>query len=271
MKKIVRNYFLFFSRHPIWFHFWPIASVLLFITFFDLIFNCTADGNLSDSAIWKSIPGRYIFLFFVVVIAHIISIYLIASVFITRKMNDILDPEYCCNEAVLLSDGTVIALGGPIWAQGKKYYFDSDAQLWHFRNGFKVQTVIIGKYGNSSITLPVTLDIKTNAHFNELEVFKVLIKEQPGDDGVTRSSVSMKNYIINVFAKVNKGNQEVINWAAGKYSQRLMSEPQLLNEIIEVLIFPERIFSNVEDVKICLGSPTFSSCKGMSCGTEVEG
>jgi hypothetical protein len=73
----------------------------------------------------------------------------------------------------------------------------------------------------------------------------------------------MGDFIEYVFKKFNEKFQSKFDELTGKYALMKISQPYLLSEIIEVIIFPERIFSNVKNVKLCLGNPTFSSCKGM--------
>jgi len=254
MKNPIKSYFLFFSLSPIFFN--------LIIIFLALLAAAIASMFVSSDSLEQIFSGRRIIIFLGVIIANIILIYIVAGIWITRPARS------CFNElfAVLVTkDNRKIIVKYPVWVRGKKYVINNPDSDLYYGKTYKVWTTIKGKYKNSTATIPVKLVFILSEEFQgraklELEIFEALSKDQEGTE------LSIDEYVVDTFQKLSDRNQEGINQAIAEYAQMTISAPELLNRIFGVLIFPERLFSNVVDVKICLEDPTFSSCKGMACG-----
>ena len=251
--KLLKSYFLFFAQHPVSYNFagWAViflASVVL------------------DSCHIIPIPGYYLGIETAVFFFHTVTIYQVIWGCITRQDVDVLnDNSYLCQIAVF-PDGHKEILTKPIWGKSKVYSIARMYEYIGIDKRFIVKTSCDGKYKNSTVTIPVALDFKLNGHFNQLELFNELFKDQ-GDSASTTFSID--RYVRNIFKKANLQSQEEIDFAVQRYALQQSTEPILLNEVISAINFPEKLFSNVVDVKICLESPSFSSCKGMSCGEEL--
>ncbi|MDD3711095.1 MAG: hypothetical protein PHP37_00610 [Patescibacteria group bacterium] len=162
-----------------------------------------------------------------------------------------------------------IKFNKPIWGKGiiKKLKTTDQQSNWTWNdvetmeeNILVIKTKISGRWKNSTIEIPVKIKIQTNKDFNPIEVFDKI--QSPDDQEV----VHLPKYFRHIFKNINEKNQEKIQKLITDYAEMKISESILISEVIDLLIFPERPFSNVKNVQICLEAPEASSCKGMVCG-----
>lgn len=251
--KILKNYFLFFAQHPIGYN----VSLWIFVFLVSFVLSSYHIIN---------IPGYYLGIEIIIFVVHTVVIYQVILSNITRQAVDVLNDYSYLFQVAVFPDGRKEILSKPIW--GKSNVYSVAKMLEYSGRGemFIVKTSCGGKYENSHITIPVNLKFRLSGSFNQLELFNELFKEQNDPYG---PALSIEKYVRSVFKKVNVKSQDLIDAAIKKYAQLQSSEPVLLNEVIAAINFPDRLLSNIIDVKICLESPIYSSCKGMSCGEEM--
>jgi len=262
MKNPIKKYFLFFSQCPVWFSLAPWGIMFLLLVAFMIIGAMivgadTMEKILEDFFTLMKIP---LLIFLGATIGHIFLIYWVINKYVTL-------PEDVCLCHLLVSDDgrDKMIVEAPVWAKGRNYYIEKyQRSRWSSREKyFCVSTTIQGGYKNALVEIPVKLELELNGEFNFIKVFEELIKSQKQSE-----CLSIEKYIIDVFEKMNQKGQDKINQAVGEYAETKISEPALLARIIEELIFPENLFSNVKDTKICLGDPVASACKGMACSSN---
>lgn len=247
MKKnnLFKRYFLLLSGAPILFNFLIVFVVMVAFFIFTL-------STALPSWTW---------IFLATIGAHTLLVCFISSKYITRDDNLLSDGYDVMFKVLILKNGKKIIFEKPFWGKGKMYYIKHPAS---FQNDIKTLTVcteVQGKHKNSTLHIPVSIKIIFNDAFNKLEIFDVLRKSQP-----KKNELSLDEYVIDVFKKMNINNQGVINKNVEKHANLYISEPVLLNKISQVLIFPNKLFSNIKNIKIYLGSPTFFSCKELTNG-----
>lgn len=258
MTKLLKKYFLFFAPHPIFYSLVP-ATVITILVY---LINDGAP-NLN-----KDMLSFLLVSMLIRTVLHAVIVYLVIIKFITREGFSLIEAgeEYDDSRIRFITTkaGLNIVYTGPVWGKGKKRYIQMP-KYYHMNNmNITASTGISGQFENSQMSVPVTIKLILEHEFDKDEVVEELIGGSLGCE-----YYSFESYLISVFQKINqKYNQEKINTITAKYAKRELSEPEMLNELINVLFFPEKIFSNVKEVKICIGSPSFSSCKGTSCETS---
>ncbi|MFA5644297.1 MAG: hypothetical protein WC928_02100 [Patescibacteria group bacterium] len=281
VKKIVQNYFLSFSEGTGAGHglvFYCLFLFALFIFIFSLpLTECLCDPFYKTFGI---IAGSIAFGF------PIVS-YLLCKI-TSRKFISVPPEKRSCHDSALLlvRDEQVISRIGvafgyqeekinlqkPIWKKGIIYQIVTGwkgVAYWHYskndENGntedvFVIETEVSGRHKNSTITIPVKIKIYTGEEFDPIEVFN---KISPGPKETT---ILLGKYLQDFFVRINEKNQEGIQKLITEYAEMKISDSVLMSEIVDLLIFPEKLFSNIEDVQICLDTPITTSCKGMVCG-----
>jgi len=264
MKNPIKSYFLFFSSHPILYNIGIVALTI--------IGALIASGFMGMDRLNQLIPGRLIAIFMGAVALHIILIYSVAGVWITRPVGqgfDLFGDDDNLFSVLVTSEGQRIVLYRSIWKKGTRYSVGKPGDFSRF---FVVHTDITGKHGNSSVNIPVSLQFNTDKGSllgygvnpeMELEIFESLLQDQD------KENLNVEHYVRNVFGKLNESQKEAIDQVVAEYVQMEISTPEFLNRIINLVVFPERLFSWITSVKVCLGEPTFSSCKGMSCDNKA--
>ena len=173
-------------------------------------------------------------------------------------------PRNSLSTILVMKTGEKIIFKKQVWGKGKEYFIVSpDTRSTEKGGEMTFPTGISANYKNSQIYIPVKLKLELSGEWDVIKLFETLSKEQKDTD-----CPDLYVYVANVFKKINQSSQEAINEAAKEYSQLKISAPEFLDRVIELIAFPENIFPNVTDVKICLGQPETSSCKGMACGSE---
>jgi len=242
MKNLVKGYFLLFSYGP-----FVISSILAVLALFIIAITGTCLGEeylnqVSHWYYWGTFGGIFV---------NMLLVYTIRSAYITMYDDDDVDDRHYSFSILVTKDGQKIIVTKPIWRTGKQYFINTRAEF---------KSSVNGKFKNSLVSIPMSLSLKSNEKFDKLNLFDVLVKDQPHDD-----NLCLGVYMLNIFEKVNKSSQSKIDNIIGEYAQLKISDAELLNQVIEVLDFPEKLFPNVSDAKICLDPPTSSACKGTSC------
>lgn len=205
------------------------------------------------------LTGRLMLISFVITVANMILVYNIRSKFITIPDED----ENYWLFFIITKNCEQIKITKPIWRTGKEYFVSNP---YRHNNESKLETaattIIKSRYKNITLALTVNITLILDTKFDELKLFNLLHNYFQGD-----KHYSVENYIKDVFRNLNVSNQAALDEITGRYIQKLISEPELLDEFVEKIIFPERLFENVIDTKICIHDPSFSSCKGMICGS----
>lgn len=260
MKKLIRGYFLAFAEES------GIKNLLIFTVLLvvDLILLIWHGNITEDNLNQKASP--VLIITFAIPILNQILVSVVKKIFISMppKFESRMDSAFIQTEK-----GEKIIFKKPVWSKGTIYKLlttdkrSSWERYSHDEAGRKiltVQTEISGRWKNSTVKIPVEIKIYTEKDFDPVEVFeKAQIKPNPQE-------ICLPEYLRQVFDIVNERNQAEIQKLITEYVEMKISESVLISEAIELLIFPERPFSNVENVQICLGDPTTSSCKGMVCG-----
>lgn len=248
--KLIRKYFLLMSYAP-----FVISAVAFIVIMVGIIIWGGINGpNEYD---FHKLTGWLILGLAVITVANIILTYNVRDKYITFH-----DDEENYWRLILITDNDErIIVENPIWKKGKEYFLLKPYD-YHSKSDLETSAVtdIQGKYKNTTLTIPVTITLVLDKKFDELELFNLLHNYFPEN-----KKLSIRDYIQDVLRKFNVDNQDNINEIMSRYARKLISEPELLNEIVENLIFPERLFENVIDTKTCVKEVTFSSCKGMTC------
>ena len=260
--KQIKSYFLFFSEHPIMYNFFGIALNFIYLIVVNLANqDHVYPGELLAPKFYHLINGIFFF--------NIILVYLVSSKFITRKRNDVASDfeDYTDSEewfrAVVYKDGAVEIVDKPLWGKGKVYYV-KDHRSFYRSDLFAFTQKLIGRYGNTNMTIDFSIKLEFDSPCDKKEIFQYLYQKhlQDKEDG---QFLLLDNYINYVFKKFNDKLQPKLDELVTRYATREISEPYLLDQAIEMVTFPERIFSNIKNTKLCLNNLEFSSCKGVDC------
>lgn len=260
--KAIKAYFCFFSRHPILF------NLLLLCLYYIPIPFIVLEEQLTLSHYYLS-PYTFLIVH-VVFIFHVVLIYSVADEYITRDKSDFGGFENYDNEwfrVLILEGGKKVILTKPLWGKGEVYVVsDPTIRIYYSRKDSELEYTfsIQGKYKNSCLTFPVTIKLKFSNDFDKMEVFNVLLSHYQKNKDESKY-LSLESYVRDVFYRFNNPFKDKFNELVELFSKKEISEPVLMDGLIEMLIFPEGLFSNIEDVQLCLGEPKISSCKGITC------
>lgn len=250
--KLIRKYFLLLSYAPFLIN----AGLFILMLLGTAIWGAATspDGHSLIPIVKKVLVWSAI-----LIIGHTILAYSIRSKYITFD-ND--EGNYWL--LILITNGERVVVEKPVWKKGEKYFLANP-----YKNGCVLDdsqvctaTCIKGQYKNTTMTMSITLTLRLNKAFDELELFNILHDKFP-----QKKRLNIKDYIQDVFQKFNVKNQDKINEIMKQYTQKSISEPEMLNQVADNIFFPERLFDNVVDTEICVEKIAFSSCKGMSCGS----
>lgn len=252
--KALKGYFLFFSKHPIWYGFciWLISLGAMYATDYVLGTNV-----LTDWSAWTLSAA---------VIVHTVVVYVVIGRYILRPERVFLfdDDSYFCQGVVFKDSRRPEILRKPIWADGivvnvapiPNYYGRSSVLSFDLSCG--------GKFRNTMITIPVKIELQLYNSFSH-ELFHTLLNNAQENGDNLDNTLYLEKYVKRVFQKFNQPQQPLIDDLIQRYAQQSISTAALLDEVISILVFPERLFANISGTKICLSDPTISSCKGMAC------
>lgn len=256
--KLIKAYFLFFSEHPILYNFIGFALNLLSL----MIVNHNHHGDQFG------IPS-YFNLLNLLFVVNIILVYVVSNKYITRARNEIASAseEYFRNEwfrGVVYGDGTIDIVKKSLWGKGRIYYVLDTYSERSYNDKFTFNQKLKGRYGNTNMSINVSIKLEFDSSCDEKEIFQRLYERSLQDkESVKFKSLSLDDYVDYVFKKFNDKLQPELDALVTKYALREVSEPYVLDKATDMIIFPERIFSNVKNVKLCLSNLEFSSCKGM--------
>lgn len=255
MKNPIKKYFLFVSDWPLIFSTLIfVAAVIIFVVFYFFA------GEETTNFVLKEYGLIFIVAFFV----NIFLIYLVRYKYITFIGED--DASYNTLFFVLVTkEGKRMILTKPVWEKGEKYSITANRNYLKLNacgadGESETDCYINGRYKNSLVSVPVTLTLKYDGVIDRMELFSLLSKNSPDS-----KELHLDNYLNTVFKKVNEQNQPKFDEIISRYAQLTISDAEFLNELLDVVEFPERIFPYVVDTKICLGNPKASACKGVMC------
>lgn len=252
--KLIKKYFLLFS---------PAPFIINFVIFVVMLMGVAIWGLITSPNGYDATPmvQKVSFLLPILIVGNIILCYIIRSKYITFD-----DDERDKHRLVLVTEEERTIVKKPLWKKGEEYFLINPYKYYGWDNSeVCVATNIKGAYKNTTMIMPVTLTLKLDKPFDELELFNLLHDKFPQE-----KKLEIGAYVQDVFHKFNVNNQDKINDIMGCYAQKLISEPELLNQIVENIFFPEKLFDNVIDTTICVKEVTFSSCKGMTCETAIH-
>lgn len=281
MKKIIRSYFLAFAEETGMKNLMiAISSSFIVILILIMIFS----GDITENNFLQKVGPALLIIIFGIPILNYILCKTVTSIFISvpPEKNDphdsallqIITREKYESGIMVEQKGGMVILNKPLWAKGVVYRITTKFRKSSWSRGYsndsndklvdflELQTKVSGKYKNSVVEIPVTIELYTEKEFNPIEVFEKMRPRLKEDETI----LNLGEYLQDVFKRINQGSQEKIQELIISYVEMKISESALVSEVIDLLIFPEKPFSNVENVKICLGAPTTSSCKGMVCG-----
>jgi len=264
MKNPIKQYFLLLSHGPF------VFSVAVF---FIVIFGLLA---LGEDKMNELITMKSFFVFLVILISHMILVYIVKDKYITtadgyNSWSDNVATLFC---VLVTAEGERIVLTEPIWKQGKKYFIVTENRLNHLDydelshgklvGHIRANSCVEGKYKNSLVRVPVTVTLDFDGEFDKLKIFNSLIRSE------TETEVLyFEKYLQKIFQTTNQIRQSEIDLLISKYAQLKISDAEFLSELLEILVFPERLLPCVTDTKICLESPITSACKGMMCESVI--
>ena len=189
--------------------------------------------------------------------SHAIIVTIVRIIFITKPDEEI---HNFCQIAII--DGQPLVLSGSLWGKGEKYYIE---KFNHRNHKVTFEMEYKSHYRNATVTIPMSITLHTADKFDNIELFNILYRTQTARR--QSGALSLDEYIRLKVEHINRKAWEKIDELVVKYVCQEISCPQMLDEATELLSFPEKPFSNVEDVSICLKEPSFSSCKGQSCNS----
>lgn len=128
---------------------------------------------------------------------------------------------------------------------------------------YVVQTELIYRQANVNISLTVTITITLNDDFSPYDLYhKLMDVAKVSDD--SRWVADLDDYVINQFLMAIKDNREEINALLDRITNPEAQWPSLMNEMVGLMSFPDRLFQNFAEWRINIGQPSISACKG-SC------
>lgn len=258
MKNLSKKYFLFLSEGP-----FVISGLFILGNFLLLLISCAIFGSEENDTLFLN---KYWWICVVPPIVNMCLGYYIRGKYIT---------SYDCENnyngtlftALVTKEGEKIIFTKPIWKTGKVYWVTSRdySSLAMYEDGGKGETKTVcyvsGKYKNSLVKIPVTLTLKYTGPFDRLDLFDLLIKDIPNS-----KVLSLDDYLKKIFDKVNEKNQPKFDEIIGRYVKLVISETVFLNDLVDAIEFPERLFPYVADTRFCASKPEISACKGVMCG-----
>ncbi|MDA3802630.1 MAG: hypothetical protein PF488_01890 [Patescibacteria group bacterium] len=182
---------------------------------------------------------------------------------------------------LLTEKGEKIEFKENVWAKGKIFVIKPGQMFGYskYRENkvFDFQTTITSQWKNTFICIPVIIKLKLSDMFDPIEVFDALyeksgeINDQLGDWQKCKSEhkgvefLYIDSYFEYLFQKINKKNQKEFDLICAKFASKKISKSYLLDNILDVVLFPERPLSNIKDVKISLKKPSKSDYKVIAC------
>lgn len=250
MKKFLKNYFLFFAAHPI-FYSLILATIAIIITYLWTGKTLPKESELKEPLI----------MVFVLMCIHATIVYIVIKKYITRNVKlwiEYLDDKHSYFFSYVSVNGKNIIFSRPIWIKGEVTYIHLPENYRYFNEKglfawFSVDYKLLCNYKNLLITVPVNILVNLNDKFNKSEVLTALTK-----NGDVFSTNSIDLYLAYCFKTINQECQVELNELAKKLAERTISELDFLGGVINLISFPEKIFSNVKNTNIRVNNPTIS-------------
>jgi len=147
----------------------------------------------------------------------------------------------------------------PVWQKGRRYKIKEPTyNTW----GPKIMisnVSIQGKYKSTLMDLKVRIIFNLDSEPNKQNLFEILLETQKDSE-----ILSVDKYIESIFEKIN--DPEMYNKIAEDYATQKIPENQLLQTIVDVTNFPEKLFSFDKNNRLEFKDFKFSACKGFGCG-----
>jgi hypothetical protein len=265
MKKFLKGYFLFFAAHPI-FYSLVLATMAIIIAYLWTGAPLPQEGE----------PNKPLIIVLTVMCLHATIVYVVISKYITRNVK--LWIEYSDEDSILFSyvstkNGKNIIFSKPIWLKGEVTYVHRPSNYHYFNNAslneigrFTVKTELICNYKNLTVSVPVALSITLDDKFNKSEVLTALTK-----NGKVFTTNNIDCYLSYCFRTINKERQDQFDELAKRLAERNLSELDFLGEVMNLISFPEKLFSNFKKTSIKVGNPTIACEKGADTSTLRRG
>jgi hypothetical protein len=253
--KLIKNYFLWMVYGPF------IINIVFFII---TMLGIVIWGGLASHDVNKfhELTGSLIIGLLAIVTSNLILTFVVKAKCITFPSN-----EKNWRLVLINNDGKKTVVNKAVWKKGTEYFLYTPCN-YQGLSGLETSIVIniSGKYKNTTLTIPVKIILTLNKKFDELELFNVLYDYFPYN-----KRLDVHDYMQDMLRKLNADHQKKIDDTMSRYVQKLISEPELLNEIVEKLIFPERLFENVAGTKIFAEKVKVSACKDLTCEPAKPG
>lgn len=246
MKKLVKDYFLFFAEAPL---FSAILTMLSVAMVWPVVYLLFVSNSLKDPFfIWTSI-----------IILVLILVNAIAILLVTNKYIMVPNKEKNFWFYITINDGkvTIVNSRKPFWKnlscyivfkpsgykpEEKKIYFDWQISGMYIEPGDSGRTF--------AVSVPVYLVVELSCLFSFEEIFDVLYKKFQETLRATKlRNLRMDSYFMDVTNKSISSKQNLINKAFQKYFKNEMSLDEFYEKILPFLPLPNLIFSNVSSVK----------------------
>lgn len=240
-KKCAKAYFCF------WF---SIGDIFLLhvILFMLLVLSTISIKFFAEMSGWTMLQ-----ISFFVTLGHLILCSILRVIYIETP-SEYLGGIFC---EILVVDGKPEVLDRPLWKKGVRYVIED--VIKKFETSSKTNSPnkgifnsnVTSIYGNTVVSIPLTITMYFTNCFDEIEVFNALYTEQVGE-----KTLSFDKYV-NSLTHID----QELSTPVGQYVRREISCPEFLDRAVEFISFPlpENTFSNVWKVGIYLGEPSFSS------------
>lgn len=280
MKEFIKSYVLLFSIALVNF-----ICFLVFILLESIGFHYVCGFNTDLDSIFIIVSLSTLAFF----IINTIICKLVKKRYVTSNPSD----EYNWHEniaCVLINEkGEKIVFKEDVWAKGRLYIIKSGRRFGYSEASYEPSeekiynftTNVTSKWRNVEIHTLVTISLFLNDNFDAREVFDSLLenkrrkerllpqKEEGGNAKEKIEFLYLDEYFEDLFIRINEKNQDKLTNECAKLGQKLISEAEFLDNVLDFLLFPEKTFSNIANVSICLTGSRITACKGMACEKTI--
>lgn len=256
MKNLIKQYFLFFSEGP-----FIISTLILVVAIIATAVCLVINENAANTFL-----NKRAIIFVVIIFINMCLAYFIRKKYITIPGDDDYG-DIVLFYVLVTKTGKTMILDKPVWEKGKKYTIIANKDYLQVSDSYsvhgntKTNCCIEGKYKNSLVSVPVILELKYDGIVDRIELFSILVKNIPISKDSNYQELSLDDYLKIVFKKVNEPNQSNFDEIINLYAQLKISSEEFLNEILDLVCFPEKIFPCITNTKIRLENLTASASR----------